>query len=337
MGGGLEFSGGRGVAVTREQELEVTKSAFFLEDTLQTLFDESMELQRNKPQEPKPPKEPVIEQATIDSIPYPDIDVSSTRFRGGKWLLLIVGAFLIIPFIAINVGVLYGLIAIACFPISIVLAVRDYYKKTNLTVQRMSDISNSAEYIQACTVIDEQNRQQQAQLDKELHDIYLQNYDEYQKATQKYNNDIKYYNEVAMPEWFEETSILNTAMIDAGNSLDELYGRNIIPDPYRNHSALLWLSTYIGTSQFNLKDAVVQYELNITRLTTQEHLEVAKAHLHLSNQILQNQQYANWLHEQQIELTEQGNATLRSISNWQKADIGLREYRRFKANRAARR
>ena len=332
-----------GLIISREQELEVTKSAYYLEDTLQILKNESLELQRNKPKEPKPPQEPVIEQATAEPIPYPFIDVSSTKFRWGKWLLLIIGSFIIIPlvfslgFVIPVLGIVLFIAAVAYLPFIIILTVKDYNKKTKLTNQRINEVSNSVEYIQACAAIDEQNRQQQAQLDKELHENYIQRYDEYQKATLKYNDDIKYYNEIAIPEWSEEVSILNTAIIDSKNSLDELYDRNIIPDPYRNHSSLLWLSTYIGTSQFNLKDAVVQYELNFNRIVSQQHLEVAKAQLLLSNQILENQQYANWLHEQQIELAEQGNATLKSISNFQKFDFGLRELRRYQAKKAAKR
>jgi len=343
MNGGLETTRGRGLIITREQELEITTSAYFLEDTLQTLENESYELQRNKPQEPKPPKEPVIEQATVEPIPYPYIDVSSLKFKWGKWLLLILGAFLIIPlFFSLSMvidilGTVLMIISLAYLPFIIILTVKDYNKKTKLTNQRINEVSNSAEYMQACAGIDEQNRQRQAQLDKELHENYIQRYDEYQKATLKYNDDIKYYNEVATPEWSQEVSILNTALINSRNSLNELYDRNIIPDPYRNYSAVLFLSTYIGTSQYDLKEAIGIYNDSINKELLRGILDNTSAQLELSNRILHNQQYANWLHEQQIELIEQGNATLKSISNWQKTDIGLRELRRFKANRAARR
>jgi len=210
-------------------------------------------------------------------------------------------------------------------------------ESNNIKDSIINKTMNSAGYIQACAAVDEQNRQRQYQLDKELHDKYLQRYDEYQKATQKYNDDLLYYNRVAMPEWSQELSMLETALVDSRGALAELYSKNIIPMKYRNHAAVLWLSTYIGTSQYNLQEAISRFDHDVSQNEQRTGNNIARAQLMVAQESLRHHQYANWLHEQQIELTEQGNATLRSISNWQRADIGIRELRRIQAKRAARR
>jgi len=265
MSGELETTG-RGLRITREQELEVIKSAFSLEKKVQTFFSESLDLQGNKPKEPKPPIEPSHEQATVDPIPYPAIDVSSTKFRWGKWLLLIVGAFFIIPLIfslgfTVGIfGIVFFLAAIAYLPFVIVLAVKDSNKKKILTNQRINDVTNSPEYQRSCAEIDEQNRQRQAQLDKRLRDKYVHQNDEYQKATLKYNDDLKQYNEVVIPEWTMKITNANEALNSASISLKEVYKKNIIPVQYQDIDALEHINNTMSSSSYDLKTAIEMYD-----------------------------------------------------------------------------
>lgn len=52
------------------------------------------------------------------------------------------------------------------------------------------------------------------------------------------------------------------------------------------------------------------------------------------NDVLQNQHYATYLNEQVLDIQEHGNKLLRSISNWQKADILINEHRYQKRQQA---
>ena len=48
----------------------------------------------------------------------------------------------------------------------------------------------------------------------------------------------------------------------------------------------------------------------------------------------ENQHYATYLNEQVLDIQEHGNKLLRSISNWQKADILINEHRYQKRQQA---
>lgn len=104
---------------------------------------------------------------------------------------------------------------------------------------------------------------------------------------------------------------------------------------YRNRAAVLYLAVFMGTSDFDLKYAIERYDTSVMLTAQREQIDLARAQVALANEAIQNQEYANWLNEQTLNMAEQGNEILKSIDNWQKADIAIREYRRFKARRAA--
>lgn len=98
---------------------------------------------------------------------------------------------------------------------------------------------------------------------------------------------------------------------------------------------MLYLAVFMGTSDFDLKYAIERYDTSVMLTAQREQIDLARAQVALANEAIQNQEYANWLNEQTLNMAEQGNEILKSIDNWQKADIAIREYRRFKARRAA--
>lgn len=207
-----------------------------------------------------------------------------------------------------------------------------------LKAKRTEEIRNSPEYIQQCREIDEQNQQNQqnqAKLDRELHEKYLSRYEKYKEDMRIYEQDVAVYNKETYPQWKEEEQTLKTALNDTKAALREVYGRNILPAQYRNRAAVLYLAVFMGTSDFDLKYAIERYDTSVMLLAQREQIDLAKAQVVLANEAVQNQEYANWLNEQTLDMAERGNEILKSIDNWQKADIAVREYRRFKAKRAA--
>lgn len=84
-----------------------------------------------------------------------------------------------------------------------------------------------------------------------------------------------------------------------------------------------------------MKFAIERYDTFVMQKAQTEQINIAKAQVALANEAIQNQEYANWLNEQALDMAEQGNDTLKSIDNWQKADIAVREYRRLKARKKA--
>ena len=150
-----------------------------------------------------------------------------------------------------------------------------------------------------------------------------------------YEQDVVVYNEETYPQWKEEEQAIETALSDTKAALKEVYSRNVLPAQYRNRAAVLYLAVFMGTSDFDLKYAIERYDTSVMLTAQREQIDLARAQVALANEAIQNQEYANWLNEQTLNMAEQGNEILKSIDNWQKADIAIREYRRFKARRAA--
>ena len=322
--------------MNKELELEVVKSAFFLEDKISGLERDDEQLRRNKPQEPMHPTEPRLENQVVDSLPYPKLKVQSKykwayffAFGGALIFLATITAFLN-PVI----GSLFGMLCIFAGPCG---AIGYYFIRKNDKNTRQRELSRSAEYRRQCEEINECNRNRQMELNKELHEKYIRRYENYKKSLPQYEESLIHYKNVEIPEWSEERAVLGAALIDFKSALQELYDRNIIPFPYRNHSALLWLASFLSTSNYDLKTAIERFDTYVLQVQQREQIDVAKAQLMVAQELSQNQQYANWLYEQQVELSEHSNSTLKSISNLQKADIAMREYRRYKAKRAANR
>lgn len=152
---------------------------------------------------------------------------------------------------------------------------------------------------------------------------------------QNYEQDVIIYKEETYPQWKEEEQTLEMAVGDLKAALKEVYGRNVLPMQYRNRAAVLYLAAFMGTSNYDLKFAIERYDTFVMQKAQTEQINIAKAQVALANEAIQNQEYANWLNEQALDMAEQGNDTLKSIDNWQKADIAVREYRRLKARKKA--
>ena len=329
----------------REQELEVVKTAYFLEDQI---VHQTQELQRvtgDKPARPAQPREPHLEKHSAQKIPYPEIKPVVDLPKPVRWKLwknIALGGMVSTIVFFMNLPVL-GAIGFFTMIISAPYAVVIYFKDNaahkqavaNLTAQRTEEIRNSPEYIQKCREIDEQNQQNQAKLDKELHEKYLRRYEQYKADMKSYEQDVVVYNEETYPQWKEEEQAIETALSDTKAALKEVYGRNVLPAQYRNRAAVLYLAVFMGTSDFDLKYAIERYDTSVMLTAQREQIDLARAQVALANEAIQNQEYANWLNEQTLNMAEQGNEILKSIDNWQKADIAIREYRRFKARRAA--
>lgn len=309
--------------LSREREVEVVKTAYFLEANIETLEKEKAELINNKPQMPQKPVEPQIKQEIITPVEYP---------KPPKSIKVTLGSCLS----EVNILIWVGSICFF-FPLAIYLFLkcyRNYYEKRG----NLNNDENNEEYIayqKVCRDIDERNKKQQATVDEEMHKIYLREYEDFKQACIDYDENVKIYREKYIPEWEEEITVLQTALNDAKVSLQNLYDRNIIPNQYRNIPALLYLATFLNTSNYDLKFAIERWDTYVMQRAQKEQNSALEAQLQIMGEILQNQQYTNWLNEQMLEMTENGNETLKSISNWQKADFGLREYRRFKAKRNA--
>lgn len=334
--------------MSREEELEVVTTAYFLEERISELQRDKEQLYDNKPHKPtKPtmPKEPAQpEKVEISPLPYPTITPDQIQMPG-KWKRVLIVSLIVatvaqvIPFI----GMLISLILyIGGIYYTIKIYRQERAEKKRLQAESVERIRNSAEYREKCQEIDEQNRIRQAQKDEEIHNKYVQRYAEYQMAmqqyeenTKQYDADVRVYEEEQIPEWKEERESLRTAMDDTQNTLQEVYNRNIIPVQYRKLEALVYLAVFLNTSQYDLKFAIENYNQYIIQRKQDRQIDLQEAQLQIARETLSNQQYANWLHEQSIEMSEQGNKTLKSISNWQKADISYRMYEKYK-NRKAR-
>lgn len=330
----------------REQELEVVKTAYFLEDQIVHQTQELQRVNGDKPARPAQPREPHLEKHSAQKIPYPEIkpvvDLPKP-VRWKLWMKVSLGGLALSIIASWPDWIFLVTLGIIVFLLAPVYGAVVYFKDNaahkqavaNLTAQRTEEIRNSPEYIQKCREIDEQNQQNQAQLDKELHEKYLRRYEQYKADMKTYEQDVVVYNEETYPQWKEEEQAIETALSDTKAALKEVYSRNVLPAQYRNRAAVLYLAVFMGTSDFDLKYAIERYDTSVMLTAQREQIDLARAQVALANEAIQNQEYANWLNEQTLNMAEQGNEILKSIYNWQKADIAIREYRRFKARRAA--
>lgn len=94
-----------------------------------------------------------------------------------------------------------------------------------------------------------------------------------------------------------------------------MYGRNVLPAQYRNRAAVLYLAVFMGTSDFDLKYAIERYDTSVMLTAQREQIDLARAQVALANEAIQNQEYANWLNEQTLNMAEQGNEILKSMEN----------------------
>ena len=318
----------------RNKELEVVTSAFFLEANINLLQKNKQELQS---QMPKKPEEPKLIEVTLGTPKYPTINTTSVEYPKHWKLVSLLGlAIVILGFLVMFGGsdALFMLGTMIMWPGGIALAIYSFIRgnreKKRLTEEYIERVKNSQEYINKCRQIDEERRIEYEKLKEDTQNIYALN-------LEKYNTSLKDYNENLLPQWEEEYKALEIALSDTNATLRELYGTNIIPGECRNLNAVSYLAAYLSTSQFDLGYAIERYNDKKRDALLKENNDLQRAQILIMTEIRQNQEYANYLNEQYLYLTEASNETLRSISNWQKADIAMRTYERIKERRNAKR
>lgn len=135
----------------------------------------------------------------------------------------------------------------------------------------------------------------------------------------------------------KEDSALSLALADTQTALQEVYSSNIIPIQYRKLEVLVYLATFLNTSKYDLKFAIENYNQYVSQCKQDRQIKLQEVQIQIAKETLENVQYANWLNEQVLDLSEQANDTLNNINNWQKADIAYRTYERIKENRKKKR
>lgn len=329
------------LTINRERELEVVKTAYYLENNLADLNKEYKRL--NQPVAPSTPK---LLEVKPQEPKYPEITVSGTLFNDisflkseafKKWGALSIGLFaggwilssLLWKFVFLSAIAGFGaIVGFFMFLYSLFLFLKDRKTvKTQRTEEYINSVKNSEDYKNTCKEIDKQCQAEYEQRKSAAQEAF-------EKETKEYEAEKKEYDEVKMPQYYEEKEALSTAINDAKATLDEFYNTNkIIPAQYHNIPALAWIALYMNTSSFDLKNAIERWDTYVMQCQQREHIELAEAQVNVLREQLTNQSYSNWLQEQLIDLTENGNKTLKSISNWQKTDLAVREYRRIKARR----
>lgn len=321
--------------ITRIEELENVRTAYFLEKTISNLESEIKNHYRHKVKKPVIPTKPVIKSEEDTIKLYPKIDTSQVK-RPQTWkkgfkisgLGIIVSIALniigfIVPFL-LSIALLSGFIIFGGIVYAGYLFLEDGKKKKVLIQQYVEQVKKSPDYQNQCHKIDEQIKQE-----------YSQQLERYNRDIQNYNEELAMYENELFPQWEEEKNAFQTAKADTKSALDEVYSKNIIPAQYRNLSAVLYFTAFIGTSQYDLQSAIANYDSYVMRCNQSKQIELAEIQVQIMRETLENQQYANYLQEQMLDIAENSNDVLRSISRWQKADIAIRELRRIKAKNAA--
>ena len=333
----------------REEELEIVTTAYFLEERISELKNGQRQLQAAKPNKPQSPVEPQLERETINPLPYPDILPDEIEMTG-RWkklliIAIVAGGVVTILGSAVGsitfLGTLLGLVGTILLWGGIIYAFKtrseEKKEKKKLEAESIERKRNSVEYKEKCAEIDEQNQLRQIQKDKELHERYTVRYEDYKKSMQQYKEDVVDYEESILPLWQKEDSALSLALADTQTALQEVYSSNIIPIQYRKLEVLVYLATFLNTSKYDLKFAIENYNQYVSQCKQDRQIKLQEVQIQIAKETLENVQYANWLNEQVLDLSEQANDTLNNINNWQKADIAYRTYERIKENRKKKR
>lgn len=149
------------------------------------------------------------------------------------------------------------------------------------------------------------------------------------------------YQTYTMATYNSKKEELKNVIAQTHDTLEEVYKKNIIPAQYRGIGSVAYLATFMGTSDYDLKFAIERYDQDVSHRYQQQQVDIANQQLNamrtqtqILNDVLQNQHYATYLNEQVLDIQEHGNKLLRSISNWQKADILINEHRYQKRQQA---
>lgn len=311
----------------REVELEIVTTAYFLEERISELKNDQRQLQAAKPNKPQSPVEPQLERETINPLPYPDILPDEIEMTG-RWkklliIAIVAGGVVTILGSAVGsitfLGTLLGLVGTILLWGGIIYAFKtrseEKKEKKKLEAESIERKRNSVEYKEKCAEIDEQNQLRQIQKDKELHERYTVRYEDYKKSMQQYKEDVVDYEESILPLWQKEDSALSLALADTQTALQEVYSSNIIPIQYRKLEVLVYLATFLNTSKYDLKFAIENYNQYVSQCKQDRQIKLQEVQIQIAKETLENVQYANWLNEQVLDLSEQANDTLNNINN----------------------
>lgn len=335
----------------RKEFLENVMSAYFLEKNLSDLKSDLAICKRSRPSAPETPvkpKEPVEEEPrAITPMPYPEIavpEMQSPKLWKKGLIVVVVGLVIqgICAALDIN-GLLGGLVMWAGIIYAIILHSQGKKQMALARQDYIEKYKKSSEYVNQCAQIDKENQRQMEEEKRRVHNKYLKACEDYQQdcrfyeqALQEYNAAHKHYIEERIPQWEKEQREILEAINSVDAALTEVYNKNIIPISYRGIGTVGWLAAFLGTSKFDLKTAIERYDSYVSQNIGKEQLEVTKMQTAILSDINRQQDYANYLQEQMLDITQQGNKTLKSISNWQKVDILLDEYRLHKRKKLRR-
>jgi len=308
---------------SRDNELEIVKTAYYIEKTVQDLKSDYRQLTRNPYNRPREPREPVLQEVKPLQPNYPVISPPEELFKESREAIRR-------EKIAIYVGL--GIIT-AFFPLFLFALIpilnriwkhyeqRSANEETPIYEAYVNGIKSTDEYIESCKKADEQCKE-----DYEQRKIAAQQ--EYDKKLKQYKEAKREYDEHLLPDYLTEKNTLSSAIENSENAIKELYeNHKIIPAQYHNVPALAWIALYMHTSQFTLKDAIERWDEHVARCQRNRLIELSEAQLYVLEEQLKYQENTNWLNAQLVELSEKSNDILSSIGIWQKAYMLVNEYR----------
>lgn len=150
-------------------------------------------------------------------------------------------------------------------------------------------IRNSDEYKAQCAAIDEAAKRRQAEIDEK----YRAAMAEYEKAVPEYQREL----EAWTREHAEKTEAAQSVLSNARRELAKHYeDTRIVPMQYRDIEALRYIFDMISSSDYSIKEAIGLYDKDRQR--------------RLEEQKIYEQQIANRLADEQIQLTYEQNDLL---------------------------
>lgn len=300
------------------------------------LEEEAERTARKEPKAPNPPPKPFLQPMQAKKMPYPPIAVPTPKAtfpKGWKYaawffgVMIFGGAALSGLLFFTPLNFIGFFLQSASAPLCLACIVIGYYVKGNAGRQAEAEterIRNSAEYKKRCAEVDEYNRKQQEELDAQAREHYESSVRYYENAAlPNYEKDLEKYETEVHPAWVRKCAELQNAIVETKATLQEVYDQNIIPSKYRNLSALTFIASFMGTSNYDLKFAIERYDKEIDQLIARENLRANKAMAVLMGTVLREQQNANYLQAQAIDYLTEGNRLLKRTRNWAAASTAL--------------
>lgn len=290
--------------MNREEQLKALKTALDLETDVVEKRNYLSNLNRQSYRsKPEPPEKPV--KSTVEPAVYPKVKSEIKYFDYIKnsapaWLWLV----------SLFTGI---------FGILLILKTRDFF---NARKQDKERIKVSDDYKLQCQAIDEEVAEKQAETDAQ----YNAQMEEYEKAVAEYENVIiPQYND-ALKRWTEahnhEIDVTQNALNNTCNALISHYeATRILPVQYRKLNIIQFLYDFMSTSNYDITQAIENYDKKVQR-----ELEMAR---------LQEQQKANDLQAQAIQLANEQNQLAYEQNELLDEQNAISERARRNANTAA--